>query len=292
MPELPEVETITNDLKKSVLGYEISDFWTDSPTQILPNAIAVKKGIIAGKIIGVERLGKLIVFWVSWYSGIKALKQHFLGIHLKMSGRVFLRKKSDAPDKYCHAILTMRSTKTDFNDPSYELRFCDMRKFGYIRFYRNKEELEKMVNTKLGPGPFDKKFTASYLQDKFSGKNTTIKSALLNQRIISGIGNIYANEALFVAGIRPNKAVTYLNINVLKRLRTSIIKVLKQGIKHRGSSSKDEGYKDLFGNLGTYQKHFLVYEKKGKSCPNSCGGVIKYDKVSGRGTFWCEKCQR
>ena len=112
----------------------------------------------------------------------------------------------------------------------------------------------------------------------------------MDLEVVTGVGNIYANEALFLAGIKPNKQACKLEKSEIVKLLNCIKKVLKKGIKYRGSSSRDESYKDLFGKMGSYQKHFLVYERKGEFC-QKCGGVIEYLRVSGRGTFFCRKCQ-
>lgn len=326
MPELPEVETITNDLKHTITGATIAGFESDSPKQIIPNTNSVSEQIIGSKIISVGRAGKVIVLRIK---NQVLSKIGYIAIHLKMSGRLFLRRKNDPPDKYCHAVFYLNLSRVISRSPSIslginsvtrnlsrmrentetsseiplrrladrddsfqlELRFCDMRKFGLIRLFKSKKELESAVHDKFGPEPFFPSFTVSHLKNSFQNKNTSIKTAIMDQGIISGIGNIYANEALFLAGINPKKRAKDLRIKELKNLREKIIQVLKKGIKYRGSSAKDDGYKDLFGELGLYQKHFLVYEKKGKPCPKKCGSVIKYQRVNGRGTFWCPRCQ-
>ncbi|MBI3385451.1 bifunctional DNA-formamidopyrimidine glycosylase/DNA-(apurinic or apyrimidinic site) lyase [Candidatus Gottesmanbacteria bacterium] len=329
MPELPEVETIVNDLEHTIVGAKIVDFWENSPKQVVPTVEEVKQAVVGSTIVEVGRRAKLIVFKLNYYSSIRqqagrSLKGSsrrvrldsnnniFLVIHLKMSGRLVLRKKGDLPDPYVRAIFYLNNNTsfwggsaswrrrlqnrfwTSQNDDGteLELRFCDRRKFGYVRLFKDKQDLTKWTLEKLGPEPFSKEFTFSYLYKIFRHKNTNIKSALLDQSLIAGIGNIYANEALFLAKIKPTRKAKSLKIKSLKSLKECIIKVLKKGIKYRGSSSRDESYRDLYGELGNYQNHFLVYEKKGKKCPNGCGGVIEYNKVNGRGTFWCPRCQK
>ncbi len=278
MPELPEVETITNDLKHTVVGAEIVDFWSNSPAQVVPNINSVRQAVLGKKIITAKRLAKLMLLKVG---------TSFLGIHLKMTGRLLFKKQKDPPDKYSHVIFTLKKPHTK---DLFELRFCDVRKFGYIRLFKNKKDLERMVKDKLGPEPFSEKFTASYLEQVLAKKNVAIKTVLMDQTIISGIGNIYANEVLFLAGIRPNRIAKSLKFKEIKSLKENIQKVLKKGIKYRGSSAKDKSYRDLYGNLGQYQNHFLVYEQKGKPC-HKCQSVIEYQKLNGRGTFFCQKCQ-
>ncbi len=290
MPELPEVETIINDLKQSVIGATVVDFWENSPKQVVPSVGEVKESVIGSTIVGVERRGKLIL--IEMYN-VKCKIYNYIGIHLKMSGRLLLRKKNDPPDRYAHAIFSLKKIPKQVWDDKWEreLRFCDTRKFGYVKLFGDKKDLEKSVHQKLGPEPLSKDFTPEYLRQVLKHKNVSIKTTLLDQSLIAGIGNIYANEALFLASIRPTRKTKSLKFKEFKSLKESIIKVLKKGIKYRGSSSRDESYRDLYGNLGQYQNYFLVYEKKEKDCPNECGGVIEYSKVNGRGTFWCPLCQ-
>ncbi len=275
MPELPEVETITNDLKNTVIGSQILDFWTDSPKQIVGS---VKDSVVDTKIVNVARRAKTIVLSIK-----NQVLSKYLVIHLKMTGRLLLRKQSDPPDKYVHAIFKLNNNR--------ELRFSDTRKFGYVKIFKDEESLNASYK-KHGLEPFSIEFTADHLYQKLKNKSVAIKTALLDQQVVSGVGNIYAGEALFLAKIKPDTKSKVLSYKVIKLLREKIIEVLKKGIKYRGSSSKDESYKDLFGELGQYQNHFLVYEKKGQACPNSCGGVIEYKRINGRGTFWCPRCQK
>lgn len=278
MPELPEVETIKNDLARTVVGETITDFSSNSPQQIIPSPAVVKKSVVGAKITGVERRAKLLLLKIQPYSRSNL----YLGIHLKMTGRMLLRKPNDRPDPYTRVIITLKNK---------ELRFCDIRKFGYVKLFKDKQELEKELNAKLGPEPFSPQFTVNYLQKILSHKNTNIKTAIMDQSLISGIGNIYANEALYLAGIKPTKKAKILGYKEIGILRDSIRKVLKKSIKYRGSSAKDESYRDLYGELGHYQNHFLVYEQKGKRC-QKCQSVIEYQKVNGRGTFFCPHCQK
>lgn len=279
MPELPEVETITNDLKHTVVGAEIVGFWSNSPAQVVPNINSVRQAVVGKKITSAQRRAKLMLLEIG---------PSFLGIHLKMTGRLLFKKQKDPTDKYCHVIFTLKKSNTK---DLLELRFCDVRKFGYIRLFKNKEELKSVVENKLGPEPFSQKFTVGYLEKVLAKKNVAIKTVIMDQTLVSGIGNIYSNEALFLAGISPTKKASILGYKEIRILRDSIRNVLKKGIKYRGSSAKDESYRDLYGELGQYQNHFLVYEQKGKQC-QKCQSVIEYQKVNGRGTFWCPKCQK
>lgn len=278
MPELPEVETITRDLKNYIVDYTFSEIWTDSPKQIYPSLRVLKTKLTGQKITGVFRAGKWVV--------IEIANLKYLAIHLRMSGRLLLRKASDIEDKYCHLLFGLFKDKT-----KKELRFCDIRKFGKVCYFSDPEELKKKIYTGLGPEPFSKKCNLEYFGLILKNK-ANIKTVLLDQKLISGLGNIYVNEALFLAGISPIRAAEGLQNQEIFCLRNSIVQVLKKGIKYRGASSKDRGYVDLFGKSGNYQSHFLVYEKEKKPCPKGCGGMVKYQKIGGRGSFWCERCQR
>lgn len=280
MPELPEVTTIAQDLKKSIVGTTILEFFSTSPQQIIPSLTVVKKAIERAKIIDVQRRAKLILLV------LKTDKEDrkYLGIHLKMTGRLLLRKTGEKEDPFTRAVFTLEKKR--------QLRFCDVRKFGYLRLFINEKELQKMVHARLGPEPFSGDFSTVYLKEKLKNRSINIKALIMDQTAISGIGNIYANEALFLAKIKPHRRAKSLNKKEILLLYENIREALKRGIKYRGSSARDENYRDLYGQLGNYQKHFLVYEQKNKECPNRCGSVLKYERLSGRGTFWCPKCQK
>lgn len=280
MPELPEVETVTNDLRSSVVGAKILHFSSSSPKQIVPALEIVRKALEGAKIIQVKRRAKLIL--LVWQRAKEPEK--YLGIHLKMTGRLLLREKGEEEDLHTRAIFIL--------DKNRELRFCDVRKFGYLRLFLNEKELQERVHNRLGPEPFSKEFSLDYLVNKIKNRNINIKALVMDQTIISGIGNIYANEALFLAKIKPHRSARTLEKKEIELLHKAIKEALQKGIKYRGSSARDENYRDLFGKLGSYQKHFLVYEQKNKACPRGCGAVLQYERLSGRGTFWCPRCQR
>jgi len=149
----------------------------------------------------------------------------------------------------------------------------------------------KAQSSKLGMEPFSKEFTVDYLKKIFSKTKRAIKIVLMDQTKIAGIGNIYANEALFLAGIVPAKPAAELSGENIKILKSSILKVLRGGIKYKGSSAADERYIQPSGEKGKYQYHFRVYQKDGKKC-RKCGTLIKRTKIGRRGTFYCSKCQK
>jgi len=183
------------------------------------------------------------------------------------------------PNKYTRVIIS-------FNNGA-RLYFNDLRKFGWIKVISNiKDQI-----LKLGPEPFSKEFTTEYLKKIFSKTAKAIKLVLIDQEKIAGIGNIYASEALFEAQILPKKPAKKLRELEIERLRDSIIFVLEKGIKYGGSSVADEAYRQVDGTKGQMQKHFMVYERKGKQCLR-CKAVIKKIRLGGRGTYYCPVCQK
>lgn len=276
MPELPEVETIRQDLKKLIIGKKILDVETSSPKQLQPSFEAVRKAAVGATIKSVERRAKLLQIFLS--SG------KILVIHLKLTGRLLVRKKDAPPDDWQRVTFI-------FSD-DWELRFCDSRKFGWIRLIENQKELQKLLE-EFGPEPLTPQFTLEKFKEILAKWGRPIKLLLMDQSKIAGVGNIYANEALFLARIAPQKRGRDLvekEPEKVKKLYEVINQVLKEGLKYRGAS--DQMYLDALGKEGHYQEHFRVYGREGKPCPNKCGGTIRRMTLGGRGTFFCPACQR
>ncbi|MDP3726711.1 MAG: DNA-formamidopyrimidine glycosylase [bacterium] len=184
------------------------------------------------------------------------------------------------PAKTTHVIFT-------FSDGS-KLFYNDVRKFGWIKIIRTSEVAKLKIITEFGPEPLTSKFTEEKFKKTASASKSPIKTLLMDQKKIAGVGNIYANEALFDAGIDPRRKAKKLSNEEIKKLYASILKVLKEGIKYGGSS--ENAYVDALGGRGKMQEHFKVYGKDGEKCPK-CKGVIKRIALGGRGTFFCPKCQ-
>jgi len=276
MPELPEVETIKKGLVRLVVGKKISGI-----------KILKKKSFLGdpGKIIGqqilaVKRRAKLLII---------SLNQFFLLIHLKMTGQLIYKPKipnpkskaQNLPNKYTRVIL-------EFDDKS-RLFFNDLRIFGWIKVIQNSKF--KIQNLNFGPEPFAKKFNFNYLKQVFHRTSRVIKLVLMDQQKIAGIGNIYANEALFGAGILPLKKANCLTDQEIIRLKKAVVAVLKKAIKYQGSTAADDMYRTVSGQRGKMQQHFQVYGREGQKCPR-CGQKIKKMKLGGRGTFFCPQCQK
>ena len=271
MPELPEVETIKQDLQRLIVGKKILDITTDSAKQVKPSLAVVKRTVVGATIKKISRRAKLLQIFLN--------NNQILLIHLKLTGRLLVRDKDDPVDDWQHVTIALSGNK--------ELRFADLRKFGWIKIVNSNESL--VMSNELGIEPFDKEFTVDYLNQIFSKTSRAIKVVLMDQRKIAGVGNIYANDGLFLARIDPKKPAKKLRDREIEKLRKAVIKVLKAGIKYRGAS--EQHYLDALGHKGSYQDHFLVYQRDGKKCFN-CDGKIKRIKLAGRGTFFCPQCQK
>jgi len=283
MPELPEVETIKRQLEKKVVGLTIKNVKINKPKLFKGDT----KDIIGAKITNVGRRAKMFI--VDLNNG-----KHLL-IHLKMTGQlIFVDKEGkyggghpippfnlEVPNKYSHIIIY-------FTDGSV-LYFNDLRQFGWIKVLSGKE-LEKALE-KSGVEPYSKEFTLKYFREiLLRKKKSPIKLVLMDQNLIVGIGNIYANEMLFVAGVKPDKKVEKLSIAEIKKIYNAIFEIFDKAIKYQGTSAED--YVNLEGKPGEFDKHLLIYDKEGENCPRNCGGKIEKIKFGGRGTYFCSKCQK
>jgi len=283
MPELPEVETIKRQLREKVLGLQIFKIEVFKEKQFRGK----KENIIGAKIIDVRRRAKNII--------IDLDNQLHLLIHLKMTGQLIYSDKNNkyggghpiapfgllVPNKYTHIRIY-------FTDKS-RLYYNDVRQFGWMKVL-DEIDLKKEFD-KFGPEPLDKEFDFKIFYKRINKKeNQPIKIALMDQGVIVGLGNIYANELLFDAGIDPRRKVKTLSKNELEKIYKAINKVLKKAIKYQGTSADD--YVTLQGEKGHYDEKLWIYDKKDEKCPNKCGGIIEKIKVGGRGTYYCSKCQK
>ncbi|MCL4397989.1 bifunctional DNA-formamidopyrimidine glycosylase/DNA-(apurinic or apyrimidinic site) lyase [Patescibacteria group bacterium] len=289
MPELPEVQTIVNQLKENLVGKTItgidirlSKLWSGN-----------KEQIIGSKILDVRRRAKMII--------IKLDHGRNLVVHLKMTGQLIYSDISNNsnnretvtfpnPIPFAGTTLPGKTTHIIFQLSGGVLFFNDMRQFGWVKVLTDDELVE--VSEKHGPEPFSDEFTLEYLEKILSNWGRPVKLLLLDQSKISGIGNIYANEALWCAGISPMKRGKEVEKEKIKKLYACIKSVLEEGLKYHGSSAGDEAYVDVAGNPGKMQEHFKVYSRTGQPCPNNCGGKVVRGEIGGRGTFFCPKCQK
>ena len=271
MPELPEVETIARGLAKRVAGDVIESVWLGSkpePFKSSPSEIAAT--LQSKKISDVRRAGKHIVFELAFPNG-SAHQAHQWIVHLGMTGSLLVCPPEGEVTKHTHAIVKLSSGR--------ELRFVDPRRFGRLSVIENFEA--------PGAEPLAIKFED--FARLFYGRKTPIKSALLNQKLLSGVGNIYADEALFRAGVRPRRRVATLNRDELRRLHGSLKRVLREAIQLGGSSVSD--YVDVNGDEGFFQLKHRVYGREGKPCL-VCRTPIKRVVIAGRSSHYCPKCQK
>ncbi|MDF1498142.1 MAG: bifunctional DNA-formamidopyrimidine glycosylase/DNA-(apurinic or apyrimidinic site) lyase [Patescibacteria group bacterium] len=272
MPELPEVETIKRDLENNVIRKTITSVQVLKNNSV-KNSVQTFKNILRfNQIKNIERKGKYLAF--------EFKKDHnFLIIHLRMTGQLIYSKK-DIQNKHTRVII-------HFKDHS-KLYFNDIRRFGYLQIVNKKDK--ELIFDKLGIDPTDKGFTYEFLNTILKSKKSSLKSVLLNQNIISGIGNIYADEICFDAKLKPYRKTNALNPKEVLRLFNSIRKILDLAIKHRGTSFSD--YVDANGKMGNFTKHLKVYKKERERCANCNNYSITKLKIAGRMTRFCKNCQR
>ena len=287
MPELPEVETIKLGLQKYVVGKTI----VNVEIRLKKMLNGDPKSIIGAKVLDVRRLGKgLILDLNNGYS---------IAIHVKLTGQLIYRgpeipkntklsKKVGLalPNKFTHVIFKLKSQNSKVEDA--HLYYNDLRQFGWIKILKTDEIKTLPFFKEMGPEPF-KDLSLDVFKQIVGKGNTAIKVLLMDQKKISGIGNIYANEALFDAKIHPERKAKDLSDKEIEILYNSILKVLKIGLETGGASELQ--YVNVLGEEGSYQNHFLVYAQDGKPCPRK-NGTIKKIMLGGRGTYFCEQCQR
>lgn len=287
MPELPEVETIRIGLSKLLPGLVISDVMHDWPKSFPNASVDVKKFMIGAKVELVRRRAKVLIIELS--------SQYSLVIHLKMTGQlIYVGKQrfgAGHPGKDLVGDLPTKSTRVtiDFQDGS-KLFFNDQRKFGWMRLIPSIEVPEINFFKTVGPEPLEDDFTAEMFVGRLiKRKNSNIKPVLLDQTVIAGVGNIYADESLWGAKIHPNELVSEISKQRLASLHKSLQAVLRLSIEKGGST--DRNYVDSQGNKGSYLSFANVFRKEGKPCER-CGSAIEKIRVAGRGTHYCPNCQK
>jgi formamidopyrimidine-DNA glycosylase len=274
MPELPEVETIARSLEPRIKGRAISAIELLYRPLLRGGRPGRLGGLIGRRVLGVRRRGKMLLI------GIEGGRT--LVFHLKMTGQFLFAASSEPRDK--HVRLAIR-----FEDGRNELRFRDVRKFGFLLCLEGDPERSSSELSCLGPEPLEVGLPdfASTLKTR----RGRIKSLLLDQTRIAGIGNIYADEMLFDARIHPERSASSLRADAVSRLLLSMKKILSLAIEAGGSTLADEGYRDADGNAGDFQFAHKVYDREGEPCL-VCGTPIKMKRIGGRSSHFCPKCQR
>ncbi|MBN1779227.1 MAG: DNA-formamidopyrimidine glycosylase [Candidatus Buchananbacteria bacterium] len=292
MPELPEVETIRRGLNQNLAHKKIKSFWTNWPKKVEPSFRIVKNKIEGKKINQVSRRAKILIFQLDDYN--------YILIHLKLTGQLILRFKTknlklktiagghpqpggvdNLPNKFTHYVF-------EFTDGS-KLFFNDMRKFGWVKLV-SQNQLNEMIG-KTGIEPFDKEFTLLNFErvlQKYPNRN--VKQTLMDQNLLSGIGNIYADESLFASKIQPTRQIKTLKSEEIKKLHSNIKRILTLAIKHKGTST-DTIYVQHDGQPGGYSKYLKVYGQHRNNC-KVCGKPLKKIRLNGRGTHFCPHCQK
>jgi formamidopyrimidine-DNA glycosylase len=285
VPELPEVETVRRGLERQTLNFRIAKVEVLRQRAIAspPDSDAFSAALQDCELQGWTRRGKYLI------GALKRCQQdggHW-GVHLRMTGQfLLLHATADTP----HPPACSHTRVRIWNRVGDELRFVDTRSFGQMWWIPPGEPLASVMTglRKLGPEPFSDAFSASYLHTKLKGSQRSIKAALLDQSLVAGVGNIYADESLFAAGILPHTRSGQLNLNRLEGLRQALVEVLANSIGAGGTTFSD--FRDLSGTNGNYGGMAWVYRRGGQPC-RRCGTAIKREKLSGRSSHWCPSCQ-
>lgn len=288
MPELPEVETIRRDLEKKIYNKKIKDIKVLATKSVHNKSAEFLKILVGNNFSHIERRGKLLMFALD-----KSGKYGYMLVHLKMTGQLIYRNKQKilagghsqtamdtaVPNKFTRVIF-------NFSDGG-QLFFNDLRRFGYLKLV-SKEEKERIVNNNFGIEPLTSDYIFEDFAKLFKKRQTNIKALLLNQKLISGIGNIYADEACFEAGILPMRKANALTTGELKKLFMMVEKVLAISIANRGTTFNN--YVDSNGRTGSHINFLKVYGRAGEKC-KKCKNIILKKKHAGRGTHYCLRCQ-
>tara|TARA_B100000579_G_scaffold389118_1_gene362707 strand:+ start:1017 stop:1868 length:852 start_codon:yes stop_codon:yes gene_type:complete len=283
MPELPEVETVKRGLEEFIINESIKEVYLSKFNLRFPWPKDFVSKIVGKKIISIKRRAKYIIIGLSDNYSIIA--------HLGMSGSYKVLKKGEVQDyiilKHDHLIIDLDNFKIVYNDP---------RRFGYIDLTNQDPETHKFLSS-LGPEPLSNYFNADNLAENLLNKNKPIKNTLLDQNIVSGLGNIYVCEALFRSKINPKKNCSKLVTSKGKPRKNLILlvekinEVIKEAIEAGGSSLRD--FSNTSGKMGYFQSSFNVYNRENEKCLlDSCDGVVKRIIQSGRSTFFCSRCQK
>lgn len=289
MPELPEVETVRRGLSKLIIGQKIIDVQFDWPKGFPNSPGDVKNFLIGAEILSVKRRAKVLI--------INLDSKYSLVIHLKMTGQLVYRSNDSKtrygaghPNDSLIGKLPDKSTRVTIGFKDSKLFFNDQRKFGWMRLLPTIEVPNIDFFKKVGPEPLEDAFKFPQFKIRLlKRKNSNIKSVILDQTVIAGVGNIYADESLFAAKIHPKTIVGDISEAKLRNLYTELRRIMKLSIELGGST--DRNYVDAEGKKGSYLKFAFVFRRDGQPCVK-CGTIIQKLKVAGRGTHVCPSCQK
>ncbi|MEX1997293.1 MAG: bifunctional DNA-formamidopyrimidine glycosylase/DNA-(apurinic or apyrimidinic site) lyase [Candidatus Andersenbacteria bacterium] len=285
MPELPEVETIRQDLRAVLRKKKITAVTVRKPRMVVGSPRKLVVTLRGNTITEIDRRAKLLIFHLQ-------RGDHFLLLHLKMTGQLIYRSPRttiagghgwppvgpDLPNKYSHLIIT-------FADRG-QLFFNDLRQFGYVELVTR--EHKEMITKTYGIEPLTPEFTWPAFREAVRPRTAPLKQVLLNQAVIAGLGNIYVDEVCFYAKVRPQRRAHRLTHAELKQLYRGCNHIIQQAIKHRGTTFSD--YRDTQGRRGNYWRRLKVYGRAGKPC-RRCATALQKTMVAGRGTTYCPQCQ-
>ena len=287
MPELPEVEIVRQSLLKNIKGKKINKVLVRNRNLRFKLENSFEKKLKNKFILNIKRFSKYLI--------IELENKSFCIVHLGMSGTIHILKKrrDNLPTNtsfYNSPNLPKNHNHVEFFFKNIRLIYNDPRRFGYFQFLNDFNSLKKKFQN-FGPEPFDKKFNSKYLINYFKKKDKNIKNFLLDQNFVSGIGNIYASEILYLSKINPSLSAKYLKKNQCKNIVINSRKILQNAIRKGGSTIRD--FKDTKGDQGNFQKEFKVYGRDKQNCKRfSCPGKINKITQSNRSTFFCEICQK
>lgn len=282
MPELPEVETVRRGLNRVTLKYPIQ-----GGSILLPRSVAYPysvddflTGLTGTSLRTWNRRGKYLLGELATPDGEPA---GTLGVHLRMTGQLLWVDPAEPVQTHCRVRLFLQG--------NHELRFVDQRTFGRMWWVPPEKPVASIMTglRALGPEPFGKDFSANYLRQRFKHRQRPVKNALLDQALVAGIGNIYADEALFLSGIRPTTPCARIGPKRCQRLYDAIVQVLNHSIESGGTTFSD--YRDIYGVNGNYGGVAWVYDREGQPC-RKCGTPIRRLKLGGRSAHYCPVCQR
>lgn len=277
MPELPEVETVRSGLEKYVVGKRISAVQTFHARTVKPGSIAPLSSAVGSKIQAVKRRGKFL--WLE-------LDRDFtLVAHLGMSGQLLVQPSTAPIQAHMRARMSLLSRLGRGRD---EIRFIDQRTFGWLSLEEKNRGIPRCVEH-IAYDPFEAEFDINQVVAKIKSKKCAIKPAILNQEVLSGIGNIYADEALWRAKIHPEVICEDLSEAEIKKVITSAISVMKSAIK-AGGTSFDQQYKNVNGESGYFSRSLKVYGREGEKC-SRCGSTIHRIAFANRSSHFCPRCQ-
>jgi formamidopyrimidine-DNA glycosylase len=283
MPELPEVETTARGLRARLVGVRVAGVGGVDWPRMLPNTTAdeLDRALAGRAVRAVDRRGKYLLLHLD-----EALT---LAIHRKMSGNLLLVPRAEPPALHTHLVLRLEDPVPGSDQAPLDLRLVDARKFGRVYLLRSPAELEAFLAERLGPEPLGDQLTVPRLERALARRQVPIKAALLDQSVVAGVGNLYADEALWEARIHPLQPANTLGRPRLARLIAAVRRVLERAIERRGTSFSD--YVDADGAEGENQGYLNVYGRAGQPCPR-CGRPVARLRLGQRSSHYCPHCQR